>query len=166
MNWEVIGAMGEVLGALAVFLTLIYLAAQVRQHTKLMDENRKVELSRNAQMRTENRLMMQLAAIENEHVRNAVAKMRVVPASEIVKKLDELSHDEYESYRHYLMMQALIIENMWYQGQEQLIDASLTENIVPAITNFGHIWKEMGMLNTLRADFRMEVDRILGETDA
>ena len=31
MNWEAIGAIGEVLGALAVVITLIYLAVQVRQ---------------------------------------------------------------------------------------------------------------------------------------
>ena len=33
MNWEAIGAVGELVGALAVVLTLGYLAAQVRQNT-------------------------------------------------------------------------------------------------------------------------------------
>jgi hypothetical protein len=33
MNWEAIGAIGEVLGAIAVVLTLIYLATQIRQNT-------------------------------------------------------------------------------------------------------------------------------------
>lgn len=33
MNWEAIGAVGEVLGALAVVLTLVYLAIQIRQNT-------------------------------------------------------------------------------------------------------------------------------------
>jgi hypothetical protein len=33
MNWEAIGAVGEILGALAVFITLAYLAVQVRQYT-------------------------------------------------------------------------------------------------------------------------------------
>lgn len=33
MNWDAIGATGEVLGALAVLVTLIYLAAQIRQNT-------------------------------------------------------------------------------------------------------------------------------------
>ena len=30
MNWDAIGAIGELVGALAVFLTLIYLATQIR----------------------------------------------------------------------------------------------------------------------------------------
>ncbi len=33
MNWEAIGAVGEVLGAFAVVLTLVYLAVQIRQNT-------------------------------------------------------------------------------------------------------------------------------------
>jgi hypothetical protein len=33
MNWDAIGAIGEVLGAIAVFATLIYLAVQIRQNT-------------------------------------------------------------------------------------------------------------------------------------
>ncbi len=34
MDWNAIGAIGEIVGALAVFLTLVYLALQIRQNTK------------------------------------------------------------------------------------------------------------------------------------
>jgi hypothetical protein len=34
MNWEAIGAVGELLGAIGVILTLIYLAIQIRQNTE------------------------------------------------------------------------------------------------------------------------------------
>ena len=34
MNWEAIGAVGEVLGAIAVIITLLYLTTQVRQNTR------------------------------------------------------------------------------------------------------------------------------------
>ncbi len=34
MNWDAIGAIGEVLGAAGVILTLLYLAVQIRQSTK------------------------------------------------------------------------------------------------------------------------------------
>lgn len=33
LNWDAIGAIGEVLGAVAVFVTLAYLAVQIRQNT-------------------------------------------------------------------------------------------------------------------------------------
>ena len=35
MNWEAIGAIGEILGATAVFASLIYLALQIRQNSKI-----------------------------------------------------------------------------------------------------------------------------------
>ena len=166
MNWEAIGAFGEVLGALAVFLTLIYLAVQVRQHTKSMEESRKVELSRNAQMRTENRLMMQKAAIDNEHVRNAIAKLRDVNWPETKDVLKALSHDEYESHRHYVGMQVLIIESIWFQGQQGLVDDALSQNTIPAIANFGKLWKEMDALKTVREEFRVYVDQVLDDGDS
>ena len=34
MNWDAIGAIGEVLGALGVITTLVYLAVQIRQNTR------------------------------------------------------------------------------------------------------------------------------------
>ena len=33
MDWEAIGAIGEVLGAAGVLATLVYLATQIRQNT-------------------------------------------------------------------------------------------------------------------------------------
>ncbi len=36
MNWEAIGAIGEIAGALAVVASLIYLATQIRQSNKLL----------------------------------------------------------------------------------------------------------------------------------
>ena len=34
MNWDAVGAFGEIIGALAVFLTLMYLSIQIRQNTQ------------------------------------------------------------------------------------------------------------------------------------
>ena len=34
MNWDAIGAVGELVGAIAVVITLVYLAIQIRQNTK------------------------------------------------------------------------------------------------------------------------------------
>ncbi len=34
MNWDAIGAIGEILGALGVLVTLVYLATQIRENTR------------------------------------------------------------------------------------------------------------------------------------
>ncbi len=37
MNWDAIGAVGEIIGAIAVFATLFYLAKQIRQQNKIAE---------------------------------------------------------------------------------------------------------------------------------
>ena len=37
MNWDALGAIAELVGAIAVLLTLIYLAVQIRQNNKLAE---------------------------------------------------------------------------------------------------------------------------------
>jgi hypothetical protein len=39
MNWEAIGAIGELVGGLAVVVTLVYIAFQVRQSSKQIDQH-------------------------------------------------------------------------------------------------------------------------------
>ena len=41
MNWEAMGAIGEVVGAAGVIITVIYLALQVRQNSDLIRNNSK-----------------------------------------------------------------------------------------------------------------------------
>jgi hypothetical protein len=41
MNWDAIGAVGEILGAFAVFASLIYLALQIKQNTKSLKASAK-----------------------------------------------------------------------------------------------------------------------------
>jgi hypothetical protein len=50
MNWEAIGAIGEILGAVGVIATLAYLAVQIRQNTKMARAATRQELA--GQMQT------------------------------------------------------------------------------------------------------------------
>lgn len=43
MTWEAIGAVGEMIGAGAVLLTLIILVFQVRHSTKTLEETNRLE---------------------------------------------------------------------------------------------------------------------------
>jgi len=45
MNWEAIGAIGEILGAVGVIVTLAYLAIQIRQNTKMARAATRQELA-------------------------------------------------------------------------------------------------------------------------
>ena len=36
MSWEAVGAIGSLLGAISVFVTLLYLARQIKENSKLL----------------------------------------------------------------------------------------------------------------------------------
>jgi hypothetical protein len=42
MNWEALGAIAELIGAIAVILTLAYLAVQIRQNNRFVEQNTKL----------------------------------------------------------------------------------------------------------------------------
>ena len=46
MNWDAIGAIGEIIGAIAVVVSLIYLASQLRESNELSRENAYREVQR------------------------------------------------------------------------------------------------------------------------
>ena len=48
MNWDAIGAIGELVGALAVVLTLVYLSIQLRQNTHAVRQSTEREIGEEA----------------------------------------------------------------------------------------------------------------------
>ncbi len=48
MNWDAIGAIGEIIGALAVVITLIYLSIQTRHNSKISLSSMELELRNSA----------------------------------------------------------------------------------------------------------------------
>ena len=52
MNWEAIGAVGEIVGALAVLVTLVYLAMQIRQNTKAKPNPKNLTATREEKYKT------------------------------------------------------------------------------------------------------------------
>lgn len=49
MNWEAVSAISEIIGAIAVVVSLIYVAAQIRQNTKMMRSGAKQSLTETSQ---------------------------------------------------------------------------------------------------------------------
>ena len=63
MNWEALGAIGEIVGAVAVVLTLGYLALQIRQNTPSVRASTVQAISDSAQGR-----LLALQNVENARV--------------------------------------------------------------------------------------------------
>ena len=68
MNWEAIGAIGEILGAAGVIATLAYLAVQIRQNTKMARAATRQELAGQMQLLASDLVTVEgIASILQDH---------------------------------------------------------------------------------------------------
>ena len=67
------GSIGELVGAIAVVITLIYLAKQIRLNTHAMDEGRKLALAQTYQMRSDALQAMLVEAADSDHIGPIIA---------------------------------------------------------------------------------------------
>ena len=88
MNWDAIGAIGEIVGALAVVLTLGYLANQVRHAKEVAADTNRLERSKGVRD-------MMLASASNSDLRENLTKGLLLSDyySEIASKLNMSSNE-------------------------------------------------------------------------
>jgi len=106
MNWDAIGAVGEIVGAIAVLATLIYLAIQIRQSS---DTQRAQTHQQLAHERTLNMRMM----ILNKEIRDATAKAQFGKP---------LTVDEQRILFWYTILNLRNYENELYQHSKGMIE--------------------------------------------
>ena len=111
MNWEAIGAVGELLGAAVVFLTLLYLANQIKQANSV------------ARFNTTREVMGQFDELKRLYATDSAIR-------KVMMKEGELSADESEQLYNFALMYC----NAWAPGQtafdEGQIDKALFDSIV------------------------------------
>jgi hypothetical protein len=112
MNWEAIGAVGEIVGAIAVVVTIGYLAVQIRQNTRSV-----------------------LAATHHSSARAATETQNVFAQSNDVarifrvgsRELEELTGDERQRFHAMLLSIFLWYEDAFFQHQQSMIDREVWE---------------------------------------
>ncbi len=104
MNWDAIGAIGSILGALAVLATLVYLSVQVAQTQRIA----KLQASQNL----------------NDMFNQSFALVAMSPelARQVhrLERGDELSDEEFVQVRAYLQTQLTAWENAHIHARERL----------------------------------------------
>ncbi len=162
MNWEALGAIGEIVGAMGVIATLIYLAIQIRQNTQ---QQKKYELASQADA----------VNASAEAVRDARRDIYQDPElCEIwIKGMshpDKLTENEYTRYR--LLIQNAL-DGIWDIHSRTTVSGVSAE-----------IWESVGMKAVQRVistqggrmvwsqfreaypnKFRLEIDRILESSE-
>jgi hypothetical protein len=150
VNWDAIGAIGEIIGALAVFITLVYLALQIRQNTKAVHSSA-LDSTVNAST------IARQSIYENDEVARVYLKGLATP-----EELDDLGRLKFRLLLHNLMLSQ---SNIF--AQAKLSDLSISEwqaqkfAIKRVISSAGGAWFWKEFAQEFDEEFRAEVDRIM-----
>ncbi len=150
MNWEAIGAVGELVGALAVFLTLVYLSMQIRQNTKMVKAS-----AIDSAINQVNKIRE--AVFSNPEVANMYRRGNENPES--------LNEDDKLRYRLFIHNALLAESNVHAQAVFAGLSDSTWEAQLPIVTRIissnGGKWFWQGHRNEFEESFRVQVDEIL-----
>jgi hypothetical protein len=141
VNWEALGAIGEIVGAFAVVLTLVYLAVQTRQNTK---------------------------AVQHAYSRGVVEdanewRFRIIESAEIAELFrsglrDPQTLSDNDLYRFRMLMDSLVFH--WQHGfhANQWVPVL---NITRVLGTPGGTWYWTRAKDVMEADFIAYVEGLL-----
>ena len=158
-----LGALGEFVGAIAVVVTLAYLAVQIRQNTHTMDEGKRLALAQTYQMRADALQNMLVQASESEHIGPIITKLTSAGYPEDAASLDQLSANERGRFRQWQIAQQTHWDNMFYQYQQGFLDEEYyRDSFRERVRRLAPIWQALGVTGSRRS-FEEEIARILAE---
>ena len=154
-----LGAIGEFVGAIGVIVTLIYLAVQIRQNTRAMEEGRRLALAQTYQMRSDALQDMLVRAASSE-VGAILVRLTAAGYPENVGALDALSAEERGRFRQWQIAQQTHWDNMHYQYQQGFLDDEYFEDaFVDRVTRLAPTWRALN-LTSGRSSFFAEIERL------
>ena len=129
------GAIGEVVSALAVLATLIYLAIQIRQNTA-------ATRAQIHQARSEQAQDFLLFGASSKEFSALVAKVRDDPS-----KLAELDEGEKQQITFWSVAGMQRQQNIYFQKESGFLSAELYENQKRVIARAFPLWDALGIVN-------------------
>ncbi|MEJ2140721.1 MAG: hypothetical protein P8Y61_15065 [Gammaproteobacteria bacterium] len=158
MNWEAIGAIGEIIGAIGVILTLGYLAYQIRQNTAQLEQNERTAIA----------AAVSVSATNYRENRRHIYTNKDVAAIVLQGMSDPNSLDEIDQYRFRLIIQNTM-DALWDLYSQTVITDFSPETwetqgvglVRRAFVTNGGSWFWMNHRNEYTEEFRAEIDRIL-----
>jgi len=147
MNWDAIGAIGEVAGAIGVIVTLIYLATQIRQSNELSrSESRQALVANDVTSLTAN---IELADVFARLVSEGELSKQDQLRLSFMFSLD-LRNREFEYFQY---TNGLLDENVWLAYRQVIL--------VNHSTKIGRIWWEEIGRGLVDPGFAKLVDELL-----
>jgi hypothetical protein len=163
---QMLGSLGEFVGAIGVVATLVYLTIQVRHSKEAMEANtRSMEESRRLAMAQ----AYQTRATDSERGLQLLAESRYQPP--IMLKYQAGGRDALTAEEQFRMSRMQLgfrtrVDNLHYQFQMGFLDQQYYESaVIGLIRNFAPVWADFGLVTNLRPPFQAEVERILAATE-
>jgi hypothetical protein len=158
-----LGALGEFVGAVAVVITLIYLAVQIRQGNQAMREGRRLALAQTYQMRADALQDMLVHAADSKHVAPILAKLTALGYPEDVSSLDRLEPEERARFRLWQIAQQTHWDNMFFQYQQGYLDEQyFRDSLQVRVRRLAPVWAALGVTGS-RKSFEGEIRRLLAD---
>jgi hypothetical protein len=150
MNWEAVGAVGEILGSLTVIGTIFYLAIQVRHAADVAKAS--------AQQASAQMSIDSMAVTLDSQILSSASRKATMG--------EELSPEELSNYLRWVWLRMRVVENVYYQYQQGLLDFEVWRSYVMLIV--AHVgqgavaephWERVSM--SYSESFALEVKRLL-----
>ena len=154
MNWDALGAIAELLGAVAVFVTLVYLALQIRQNTKAV---------RASAMHAS---VTHVAELRRDVYSDAEMTDIYIRGNADPESLNPVEQTRYRTLVHNMMMsQVNTFAQVRYADLPESSWTSQAPIIQRVLGNAGGRWFWQGFSHEFDEHFREEIDEILRRTD-
>jgi len=161
MNWEAIDAISQMIGALGVIATLVYLAFQIRQNTKQLKQNERAAAAASANLSATNYR-------ENRRQIYASSELAEIHIKGIA---DPDSLNEVERFRFRLILSNFVDAN-WDMYVNTVVtgfsreawSAHGSKVLRRVLGTPGGRWFWNDFCAEYPEDFRLEVDRIIGSS--
>ena len=110
MNWEAVSALAEVIGGVAVIVSLVFIAHEVRQNTR----QRRLDAQRD--------LVQELGELSSDLSTNAELAHILFEGAKGLENLDQIKQMQFRSYMNHLF---LVFEQQYLLHQDREVDPEI-----------------------------------------
>ena len=158
---QLLGNYGEFVGAIAIVVTLIYLAVQIRQNTSALEQSQKVTLAESYQHRSETRRQMSFELAESEYMAPLNVKVEARGWPRNLDVIDELDPVERFRFLHLMSASMIRLDNSCYQYHQGLLDEQAWQISHDRMRIMAPTWKKLGLISSASDRFQIEIEDIL-----
>jgi len=163
LDWEAVGAIGEVVGAAAVVATLLFLVSQLRQNTTSLDATRTANVSQLYQFRAQMHMEGMLRKAEAFGLSLADVMSRLQTDG-----IESLNQSEKIFLICHATADAVRLDNGLFQHRNGFLDDDYAAYVERSIRMLAPHWEQIDLFgfSGFRQGFIDEVNRILASDES